>query len=66
MIVKINGKKKDIESEISILNFLKSKEVDPKKVVIELNKEIIKTENYNNIVLKPNDEMEILSFVGGG
>ena len=66
MIVKINGKKKEIESEISILNFLKSKEVDPKKVVIELNKEIIKTENYNKIVLKSNDEMEILSFVGGG
>ena len=35
-------------------------------VVVELNEEIIKRENYDTTVLKDGDVVEILHFMGGG
>ena len=38
----------------------------PVQVVVELNEEIIKRENYDTTVLKDGDVVEILHFMGGG
>ncbi|MGL5153045.1 MAG: sulfur carrier protein ThiS, partial [Clostridium sp.] len=37
-----------------------------KKVVVEVNFEIINNENYGSFIVKENDSLEVLSFVGGG
>ena len=39
---------------------------DSKKVVVELNLMIIPKEDYDKIIIKENDSIEVLSFVGGG
>jgi len=64
--IKINGKLKTIKqnTKLSILiDFLK---IPIKKVAIELNGEILDKKNLNKIVLRNNDKVEIVHFIGGG
>ncbi|MBI2995973.1 MAG: sulfur carrier protein ThiS [Candidatus Melainabacteria bacterium] len=64
--MKINGEVKLVPQNISILNLLKLYKINPERVVIELNKVVLKKEYYENTKLKENDELEIITFVGGG
>jgi len=68
MKVQINGKQETFEDEntISIRDFLEMKDLDPEKIVIEYNGEIIKQKKWSDINLNENDQLEILKFVGGG
>ena len=64
--IKINGKFKTIKqnTKLSILiDFLK---VPIKKVAIEYNEQIINKKKLSKIVLKNNDKIEIVHFIGGG
>lgn len=61
----INGKNEETEKS-SILDMLKSKNVDPEKVVVELNGKILKKADLENIILNENDKLEVIRFVGGG
>jgi len=66
MLITVNGEEMTFKESISIGNFLKLKDLKPESVVVELNKEIIKTEQYDNTQLKDKDVIEVLRFVGGG
>ena len=46
--------------------FIADNNYKPEHVVVELNEEIIPKEKYEQIVLKQNDTLEVLSFMGGG
>ncbi|MDD6763396.1 MAG: sulfur carrier protein ThiS [Clostridiales bacterium] len=35
-------------------------------IAVEMNGEILKRENYSSTVLKENDRLEVVNFVGGG
>jgi len=61
-----NGQKTTVNEGITLYNFLKDKGLDPQKVVVEHNYRIVRSEEWQNIVLKENDNLEILKFVGGG
>ena len=64
--IKINGEFKIIQqnTKLSILiDFLK---IPIKKVAIELNEEIVDKKMLNKKVLKNNDKIEIVHFIGGG
>ena len=62
----INGESKFISCNCSILNLLDSYKINKDRVVIELNKQILKKEEFAKTVLKENDKIEIITFVGGG
>ena len=66
MIIYLNGKEEEISEKISVAVFLKNKDLDFNSVVVELNQEIVETEDYSKIVIKEKDKLEILRFVGGG
>ena len=66
MTILVNGKTEQIEEKASLLDFLISKSLDPEKVVVELNLDIIDKQNLKDTLLKENDSLEILRFVGGG
>ena len=66
MTVTVNGKEEQIVLEISILEFLTSKEIDPNAVVVEHNFNIIEKESLGSVMLQENDTLEVLKFVGGG
>lgn len=62
----VNGKKERLAKKMSLLEFLKLKKQNPNMVVLEYNKKIVAKESWSNIILKDNDKLEILKFVGGG
>ena len=66
MTIVVNGKTERIEAKTSLLDFLNSKKLDPEKVVVELNLDIISKEQLGSTILNENDSLEILRFVGGG
>jgi len=66
MQLKINGKIQELGDYCSLELMVVDKGFDPKSIVIEHNAEIIPLEKWPEIVLKHNDIIEIVSFVGGG
>lgn len=62
----INGKKTDLPTGISITELLRQLNLDRDKIVIEVNSELISKDQYASILLKQDDQVEIISFVGGG
>ena len=49
-----------------MLDLVKNLKIPMKKVAIELNQEIINKKNISKIILKKNDKIEIVHFIGGG
>ena len=66
MKIKVNGKIETASEGMTILDFIESKELTPENVVVEYNLNIVKSEDWSQTVLKENDNLEVLSFVGGG
>lgn len=66
MTITVNGKSENLEKKMSILDLLTLKGLDPNTVVVEYNADIVKKEEWGNIILKENDTLEVLRFVGGG
>ena len=64
--IKVNGKFKLIYENYRILELVNDLKIPLKKVAIELNQEIIDKKNINKIILKKNDKIEIVHFIGGG
>ena len=61
----INGEKinKDV---IKLSSYLEENEINPQRIAVELNGEILPKLQYDNTVLKDGDVVEIVNFVGGG
>ena len=64
--IKVNGKVKIFQEKTNLNNLVKNLKIPIKKVAIELNQEIIDKKNLNKIMLKNNDNVEIVHFIGGG
>ncbi|MDM0468325.1 sulfur carrier protein ThiS [Clostridium perfringens] len=62
----VNGKKLEKGELNTVYDLLKSLNVNSNRVVVELNKEIVSSCNYNEILLNHEDVIEIIAFVGGG
>lgn len=64
-MVRINGQ--DCEKAgISVAEYLETENYNVKHIVVEYNLEIIPKEQYAKTILKDGDEVEIVSFMGGG
>tara|TARA_B110001452_G_scaffold222529_1_gene195419 strand:- start:542 stop:760 length:219 start_codon:yes stop_codon:yes gene_type:complete len=66
MKIKINGKLSTIDNDLSLLDYTARLKLPLKKVAIELNKEIVDKKKLGKIILKKDDEIEIVHFIGGG
>ena len=64
--IKVNGKLKYVAENYEISYLVKDLKIPLKKVAIELNQEIIDKKRISRIVLKKNDKIEIVHFIGGG
>ena len=64
--IKLNGKVKLINEKTNLLKLVNILKIPLKKVAIELNQEIIDKKKLNKKILKKNDKVEIVHFIGGG
>jgi sulfur carrier protein len=65
MTIKVNGDPRELPEGETIRTLIARHQLTPEKVAIELNKRLIRAEKYD-MPLKENDEVEIVTFVGGG
>lgn len=61
----ISGEKIEA-SEIKLSFFLEENGINPQRIAVELNGEILPKSQYGDTVLKDGDIVEIVNFVGGG
>ena len=64
--IKINGSFKSVKDNTNLSVLLKTLKIPLKKVAIELNEEILNKKKLNKQILKNNDKIEIVHFIGGG
>ncbi|MDO4534557.1 MAG: sulfur carrier protein ThiS [Clostridium perfringens] len=62
----INGKDYKISECSTISDILEKLNINKEKVVVEVNLNIISKDEYDSFIVKENDSLEVLSFVGGG
>jgi len=61
----INGEEKELECE-KVSDLLNSLYLEKDMVAVELNKNIVHRQDFNNTKLNDNDKLEIVTVVGGG
>ena len=64
--IRTNGKISTIDDNLSLSSYLKKLKIPVKKVAIELNQEIVDKKKLEKIILKKNDKIEVVHFIGGG
>ena len=63
----INGKETILESEVSIKELLEKEYVEMQEyVTVQVNEDIISTDNYETHIVKDGDTVEFLYYMGGG
>lgn len=65
-MVKINGVFENEAEGKSILDYILSAEYNINATVVEINGKIISKSHYSETIIKENDVIEAVSFVGGG
>jgi thiamine biosynthesis protein ThiS len=65
MTVIVNGESRTIPDNTTLRALVAQFNLTPEKVAIELNKRLARAEKYD-LALKEGDEVEIVTFVGGG
>ena len=66
MKIIVNGNNKVFKDNATLLEILKELDLVDKVMAAAVNMEIIKQDNWNKHILKDNDKLELLDFVGGG
>lgn len=64
-MVKINGESLDIAGK-TVAEYLEGTAYDPRRIAVERNGEIVPKAKYAQAVLEDGDNVEVVSFVGGG
>ncbi len=65
MNIIVNGKNESISSD-TIRNYIHEKGMNPKALVVELNGQVVIADRWDQTRLCEGDQLELLSFVGGG
>lgn len=63
--IQLNGQPEQLIEGTTIAQLLEQRRLAPSKVAIELNRRLIRSEKYST-PLNAGDEVEIVTFVGGG
>ena len=65
-VITLNGERREWPRDQSIEHLLQDLALDARVVAVELNKLVVKRGRYGETIVRENDEVEIVSFVGGG
>jgi thiazole synthase len=66
MNLTINGEQRSFEAPITVETLLGKIGLDPRKVAVERNLEIVPKSEYDGVALDDGDKLEIVHFIGGG
>ena len=64
--IQLHGETKKVPGEVTLDRLLELFSLPSQRVAIELNKEVVRRKDWENIVIRDADTIEIVHFVGGG
>lgn len=64
--VRINGEPREVPVGLAVDALLAHLELDPRMVVVEHNRAILRRESLAAVAVQPGDVFELVHFVGGG
>lgn len=62
----VNGEPRRVPSPATAADLLRHLGLDPRTVVVELNRQIVRRPHLGDTVLADGDAVELVHFVGGG
>lgn len=62
----VNGEPREIPAPATLLDLLRHLELDPRMVVVEHNRAIVRRPRLGEVRLQDGDQVELVHFVGGG
>ncbi len=62
----VNGKKRTAADGATITTLLEELQINPLRVAVQLNQQILKRELYERTPLREGDMLEIITFMAGG
>ena len=66
LIIEVNGERRSIAAGSSVAAMLREIGVDPRKVAVERNLEVVPRSTLEDVPVNDGDAFEIVHFVGGG
>ena len=66
MKVTINGEETELSSAITVTALVESLGLTSKRVAVEINRDVLARERWNETTVQDRDHIEIVQFVGGG
>lgn len=66
MDITVNGEEKRLEGPMTVAGLLAALALEPKKIAVERNLEIVPKSQFDATALNDGDKIEIVQFVGGG
>jgi thiamine biosynthesis protein ThiS len=64
--VLVNGERRPVTRGATLLEVLTSLSLDPRAVVVEHNRVIVRRPRLGDVTVAPGDAIELVHFVGGG
>jgi thiamine biosynthesis protein ThiS len=64
--VTVNGESRTVPRGATLLAVLRTLELDPRTVVVEHNRQIVRRPALDAVAVAPGDAIELVHFVGGG
>jgi sulfur carrier protein len=62
----LNGEPRTVPGPSTVADLLNHLRLDPRTVVVELNREIVRRVNHDDTSVGAGDTVEVVHFVGGG
>ncbi|HEX3144602.1 MAG TPA: sulfur carrier protein ThiS [Pyrinomonadaceae bacterium] len=66
MKIQINGQPREFSEGLTIDSLISDLKLEPTRVAIELNRNVVRRGDWQTTVLHNEDRVEIVHFVGGG
>jgi thiamine biosynthesis protein ThiS len=66
MKIYLNGEAREFPGELTIDSLISALSLEPTRVAIELNRDVVRRGDWSQTVLRDEDRVEIVHFVGGG
>ncbi len=66
MKLTINGEDREFPSTLTVTSLVAHLGMKPDRVAVELNRNLVPRERWDQTQLSDNDKLEIVHFVGGG
>lgn len=62
----LNGDPMSVAANLNVVELLATLQIDPQRIAVERNRRVVRRQQHATTQLVDGDEIEIVTFVGGG